>query len=98
MLRGGFRRLSFAAGHLPLRLLLHPEEELQTVHIVEGVDPRLVLVRCLCLLLLAGNQAQGEQVEIVGGVQAAKVLLKLINGKHLLCRRILQKMSGFIVS
>ena len=47
---------------------------------------------------LIQKEAQGEQVEIVGGVQAAKVLRKLIHGKHLLCRRILQKMSGFIVS
>ena len=53
-----------------------------------GLDPRLVLVRCLCLLLLAGNQAQGEQSKVVGGkCRPTKVLRKLIHGKHLLCRR-----------
>ena len=70
---GGLRRLLLGLfpGDLGLGTLFRPEEELQAVHVVEGVDPGFFLRGFLLGFLLLGQQAQGEQVKVVQGGQAA---------------------------
>ena len=62
---------AFFRGDLGLGTLFRPEEELQAVHVVEGVDPGFFLRGFLLGFLLLGQQAQGEQVKVVQGGQAA---------------------------
>ena len=65
-------------------LLLHPEQELHAVHVVKGIDPGLLVVCRRFGLLLLGQDAQGEQVKVVGRVQAADAVRELVHGGYLL--------------